>query len=75
MAKGLRFRIFGVPVHVDTSFFVIAVLLGLGGGTLVFIASWVLVVFFSVLLHEMAMPWPFASTASDRASCCRAWAD
>jgi len=53
VAAGLRFRIFGIPVHVDASFFVIAVLLGLGGGTLAFIVSWVIVVFVSVLLHEM----------------------
>ncbi len=53
MAAGLRFRILGIPVHVDASFFVIAVLLGLGGGTVVFIVSWVVVVFGSVLLHEL----------------------
>jgi len=53
VSAGLRFRIFGIPIHVDASFFVIAVLLGLGGGTLVFIVSWVVVVFVSVLLHEM----------------------
>ncbi|MEN3315531.1 MAG: hypothetical protein V7605_1765 [Acidimicrobiaceae bacterium] len=54
VAAGLRFRIFGIPVHVDASFFLIAALLGFGGGTLVFIASWVAVVFVSVLLHELA---------------------
>jgi len=54
VAAGLRFRIFGIPVHVDASFFLIAALLGLGGGTLVFIVSWVAVVFVSVLLHELA---------------------
>jgi Zn-dependent protease len=53
VAAGLRFRIFGIPVHVDASFFLIAVLLGLGGGTLTFIVSWVVVVFVSVLLHEL----------------------
>ncbi len=53
MAAGLRFRIFGIPVHIDASFFVVAVLLGLGGGTVVVVVSWVVVVFVSVLLHEM----------------------
>jgi len=54
MVAGLRFRIFGIPVHVDASFFLIAALLGFGGGTLIFIVSWVAVVFVSVLLHELA---------------------
>ncbi len=53
MAAGLRFRIFGIPVHIDASFFLIALLLGVGGGTAVFIVSWVVVVFVSVLLHEL----------------------
>jgi len=54
VAAGLRFRLFGIPVHIDASFFLIAVLLGVGGGTPAFIVSWVVVVFVSVLLHEMA---------------------
>ncbi|MGI9023763.1 MAG: TPR end-of-group domain-containing protein [Acidimicrobiales bacterium] len=53
MASGLKFRIFGIPVHVDNSFWVIAALLGFTGGTVDIIVSWVVVVFVSVLLHEL----------------------
>ncbi len=53
MASGLKFRIFGIPVHIEASFFVIVALLGLGGGSPTVVACWVAVVVVSVLLHEL----------------------
>lgn len=53
MTSGIRFHLFGIPVTIDPSFFVIAALLGFGGGTLSFVVTWVVVVFVSVLLHEL----------------------
>ena len=51
----LHFRLFGFPVRIHPFFWVVAILLGLGGGpadplnTLI----WVAVVFVSILVHEM----------------------
>ncbi|MFN2608650.1 MAG: site-2 protease family protein [Acidimicrobiales bacterium] len=53
MSAGVSFSLFGIPVRIDPSFFLIAALLGLGGGTATFVATWVTVVFVSVLLHEL----------------------
>jgi len=53
VATGLKFRILGIPVHIEASFFVIVALLGLGGGSASVVASWVVVVLVSVLLHEL----------------------
>ena len=53
VASGLKFRILGIPVHIEASFFVIVALLGIGGGTATIIISWVAVVLVSVLLHEL----------------------
>ncbi|HWC12502.1 MAG TPA: M50 family metallopeptidase [Acidimicrobiales bacterium] len=50
---GPSFRIFGVPVRVDPTFFLIAGLLGFGVGDLTFLVTWVTVVFVSVLVHEL----------------------
>jgi Zn-dependent protease len=48
------FRLFGIPVTVHPSFLVIAVLLGLSGRMPVaFLVAWVLVVFVSILIHEL----------------------
>lgn len=48
-----RFRIFNFPVRVHISFFLIAILLGLNSGNIIYLALWVLIVFFSILLHEL----------------------
>jgi Zn-dependent protease len=49
-----HFRVLGVPVRVQASFFVIALLLGYSRGDgATAIASWLGVVFVSVLLHEL----------------------
>ncbi|MGI9032993.1 MAG: hypothetical protein ACR2HY_04800 [Acidimicrobiales bacterium] len=53
MSSGIRFRLFGIPVTIDPSFFLIAALLGFGGGSLAFVVTWVVVVFVSVLAHEL----------------------
>jgi Zn-dependent protease len=52
-AAGPSFRIFGIPVRVDPTFLVIAALLGFGIGNIALLLTWVVVVFVSVLLHEL----------------------
>ena len=51
--SGWQFRLFNFPVRVQFSFFLIAVLLGLGSNNLILLLLWVAIVFFSVLLHEL----------------------
>ena len=51
--RGPAFRVFGIPVRVDPTFFVIVALLGFGVGDLTLLVSWVVVVFVSVLVHEL----------------------
>ncbi|HEX8771441.1 MAG TPA: site-2 protease family protein [Acidimicrobiales bacterium] len=53
MPSGLSFRFFGIPIRIDPSFFMIAVLWGLGERRLALIVSWVVVVTLSVLAHEL----------------------
>jgi Zn-dependent protease len=49
----LRFRLGSIPVNVHPAFFLVAVFLGIGGNDLAVLASWIGVVFVSVLLHEL----------------------
>ncbi len=49
----LSFRIGKVPVRVAASFFVVTAVLGMSGGGVLNAITWVPVVFFSVLLHEL----------------------
>mgnify|MGYP001349791552 CR=1 FL=1 len=49
----LRFSILGFPVRVHPLFWVIALLLGSGGGNPIFILLWVIGVFVSILIHEL----------------------
>lgn len=51
--KPWRFHLFGFPVQVDLSFFLIALILGLRRSDLTLLAIWVAVVFVSVLAHEL----------------------
>ena len=51
--SGPAFRVFGIPVRVDPTFFLIAGILGFGVGDLTFLVTWVIVVFVSVLVHEL----------------------
>lgn len=48
-----QFRLFNFPVRVHVSFLLIALLLGLNIGNLFLILLWVVIVFFSILLHEL----------------------
>ena len=50
---GLRFQLFGFPVRVDPSFWIVTVLLGLSAGDAAGVAIWVGVVFVSILAHEL----------------------
>lgn len=49
----ISFRLFSIPVSVRPSFLFIAALLGFSLRDPVFIAAWVLVVFISILIHEL----------------------
>ena len=49
----LSFRLFGVPVTVRPSFLLIAALLGMRGGDVSRIIAWVVIVFVSILVHEL----------------------
>jgi Zn-dependent protease len=49
----ISFRLFGIPVTVHPSFLLIAALLGLSFGQVELVVTWVLVVFFSILIHEL----------------------
>ncbi|HUQ62316.1 MAG TPA: site-2 protease family protein [Acidimicrobiales bacterium] len=53
MPSGLSFTLFGIPIRIDPSFFMIAVLWGLGERRVSLIVSWVVVVTLSVLAHEL----------------------
>lgn len=49
-----HFKIFGFPVRVRASFLILAVILGLGGGSNpAALAIWVAIVFVSILAHEL----------------------
>jgi Zn-dependent protease len=49
----LNFTLLGFPVRVSPWFWLIAILFGLGSGSVLGIAIWVVVVFVSILIHEM----------------------
>ncbi len=53
MGSGLAFRISGIPVRIDPTFLLIAVLLGFGVRSGALLVSWVAIVTGSVLLHEL----------------------
>lgn len=53
MGNGLAFRISGIPVRIDPTFLLIALLLGFGVRSGALLLSWVLIVTASVLLHEL----------------------
>jgi membrane-associated protease RseP (regulator of RpoE activity) len=48
-----NFTLFNFPVRVHFSFFLIALLLGLGLGSILNLIIWVVIVFASVLIHEL----------------------
>ena len=53
----MRFTLFGIPVHVQPIFWLVALMLGLPGGTgrreLAELAIWIGVLFVSILVHEL----------------------
>jgi Zn-dependent protease len=49
----LNFRLAGFPVRVHPLFWLIAVLLGYSAGNILYILVWVVVVFISILVHEL----------------------
>ncbi|MEW6154130.1 MAG: hypothetical protein AB1673_09120 [Actinomycetota bacterium] len=53
MGHGLSFRIRGIPVRIEVTFLLVAVLLGLGARSGALLVTWVLIVTGSVLLHEL----------------------
>jgi len=54
MDSVISFRLFGIPVTVGGSFLLVAVLLGFGGiSRLETVVAWVLLVFVSILIHEL----------------------
>jgi stage IV sporulation protein FB len=50
---GWRFRLFGFPVRIDVSFWIMAVILGLRRDDPKTLAIWVSVVFVSIMAHEL----------------------
>lgn len=52
-SRVFTFHVFGIRVHVDLYFFLMALILGGNQRNLGFIAIWVAVVFVSVLIHEL----------------------
>ncbi len=50
---GWQFQVLNFPVKVHFSFFLIALLLGFSLGNVILLAMWVVIVFVSVLLHEL----------------------
>lgn len=53
MGTSLSFRLGGIPVSVDAMFFVVAIVLGLGGRSGISLVGWCVAVFVSVLVHEL----------------------
>jgi Zn-dependent protease len=62
----LRFRLFGMPVTVRTSFLIIAALIGFAGvGNTEFTIAWIVIVFVSILIHELGHAVTARSFGSD----------
>lgn len=55
----LNFSIAGIPVRVHPLFWLIAILFGSAGGSLLFVSIWVLVIFISILIHELGHAFAF----------------
>lgn len=54
MGPVISFRLFGIPVTVGGSFLLVAALLGLSAsGRMEAVVAWVLIVFISILIHEL----------------------
>ncbi|UJR86316.1 site-2 protease family protein [Sandaracinus amylolyticus] len=72
----MRFSLFGVPVHVRPTFWLVALMLAsprhLQEGEWAHVASWIAIVFVSVLVHELGHAW--AMRALGRAPRIELWA-
>jgi len=55
----LRFNIAGFPVRVHPLFWLIAILLGSGSNNLLMIPIWIVIVFVSILVHELGHAFAF----------------
>src|SRR6185503_17747585 len=55
----LQFSIAGIPVRVHPLFWLIAILFGSAGGSLLFVPIWVFVIFISILIHELGHAFAF----------------
>ncbi len=55
----LRFSIAGIPIRVHPLFWVIAILLGSNSNNLLMILVWIVVVFVSILVHELGHAFAF----------------
>ena len=55
----LHFSVAGIPVRVHPLFWLIAILFGSAGGSLLFIPIWVFVIFVSILIHELGHAFAF----------------
>lgn len=51
--RGLKFSLFGFPVHIDMSFLLIGLIVGLQVGQISWVAMFMVVVAVSVLVHEL----------------------
>ncbi len=75
MGRNVRFSLFGIPVHVRPIFWVVVILLGLPASSeqaaLTGAATWVMIVFVSVLAHELGHA--FAMRAFGRAPSIELW--
>lgn len=59
MRASLSFRMGGIPISVEATFFIVAIVLGLGGRGGLGLVGWVVAVFVSVLVHELGHAMAF----------------
>ena len=45
--------LFGIPVRIGLGFWMMAVILGMTGGSAAMVVAWTIIVFFSVMIHEL----------------------
>jgi membrane-associated protease RseP (regulator of RpoE activity) len=53
----LNFALFGIPVRVHPFFWLVSVMLGASGRDGIGILTWVVAVFFAILIHELGHAW------------------
>ncbi|MBK6647729.1 MAG: hypothetical protein IPG44_18635 [Anaerolineales bacterium] len=66
----LQFSIAGIPVRVHPLFWVIALLLGSNSGHSLMVVVWIIVVFISILIHELGHAFAFRRYGHPLTSCC-----